>query len=242
MAPILTPVYNLQRNAAMPYEQARPAPRHYRLTAPVARPQRRWIRGEKIGPAFWTIAGMISMIVNLALIVLIVVLGRQLFGLKALVETQVLGGLYDNFVLMDAAHIRTTIPVSAEVPAKFDLALNTHTTVVLTEDTHLPGATIYELNAGGMLYIPRASTNIILPAGTRLPVALNLTVPVDQQIPVHLNVEVDIPLSQTELHEPFVGLREVVRPYHSLLRALPNSWQEALCGSAPSALCLRLAP
>jgi hypothetical protein len=140
---------------------------------------------------------------------------------------------------MDAAHIRTTIPVSTEVPAKFDLALNTNTNVVLTEDTHLLNATIYELNAGGMLYIPRAQTNIILPAGTTLPVALNLTVPVDQKIPVNLNVEVDIPLNQTELHEPFVGLREVVSPYHGLLGSLPGSWAETLCGQNPSGLCQR---
>jgi hypothetical protein len=227
----------------MPYEQAAPAERRYRTLAPVApveQKKRRWIRGEKIGPAFWTVAGILSVIVNIILIVMLVALGKQLFSLKQLVEDQVIGGLYNNFVLMDAAHIRTTIPVSTEVPAKFDLALNTNTTVVLTEDTHLMNATIYELNAGGMLYIPRAKTNIILPAGTSLPVALNLTVPVDQKIPVNLNVEVDIPLNQTELHQPFVGLREVVSPYYGLLGSLPNSWQETLCGPEPSELCARI--
>lgn len=224
----------------MPYEDATPAVRHYRSTTPVEQKKRRWIRGEKIGPAFWTIAGALSIIVNIILIILVIVLGQQLFSLKQLVETQVIGGLYNNFVLMDNAHIRTTIPVSTEVPAKFDLALNTNTNVVLTEDTHLLNATIYELNAGGMLYIPRAKTNIILPAGTTLPVALNLTVPVDQKIPVNLNVEVDIPLNQTELHEPFVGLRDVVSPYHGMLGSLPNSWQETLCGPDPSGLCQQI--
>jgi hypothetical protein len=33
-----------------------------------------------------------------------------------------------------------------------------------------------------------------------------------------LDVPVDIPLSQTELHEPFVGLREVVEPYYCLVQ------------------------
>jgi hypothetical protein len=192
----------------------------------------------KIGPAFWTITSVISLTVNVILVLILFVLGQQLFNLKDLVQNQLIGGLYQNFVLMDQAHIRTTIPVSAEVPAKFDLPLSTHTIVTLTEDTRLNNATIYELNAGA-LYISRARTNIILPAGTELPVALNLTVPVDQMIPVELTVEVDIPLNQTELHQPFVGLQEVVKPYYTLMDSLPNSWQEALCTPENEELCLQ---
>lgn len=202
-----------------------------------ANSRRRWIRSEKIGPAFWTVTGVVSLLVNVILVVLLLSLGKQLFALKSLVEDQLLGGLYQNFVLMDQAHIRTTIPVAAEVPAKFDLPLNTTTTVVLTTDTTLPNATIYELNAGNALYIPRASTNIVLPAGTELPVQLDLIVPVDQKIPVALNVNVDIPLNQTELHQPFVGLQKVIEPYYQYLDSLPDSWDEVLCGSGPSLLC-----
>ena len=173
-------------------------------------------------------------------IVLLVSLGQQLFSLKSLVKDQVLGGLYENFVMMDQAHIRTKIPVSTQVPAKFNLPLSTNTTVTLTEDTNITNATIYELNAGGFLYIPRAGLNIILPAGTKLPVALNLTVPVDQKIPVELMVDVDIPLNETELHKPFVGLRKVVEPYYGMLDELPDNWQEALCGPRPSGLCAQI--
>jgi hypothetical protein len=64
------------------------------------------------------------------------------FTLKDLVKNQVLGGLYQNFVMMDQAHIRTQIPVKAQVPAKFDLPLSTNTTVTLTEDTTITNATI----------------------------------------------------------------------------------------------------
>jgi hypothetical protein len=202
--------------------------------------KRRFIRGEKIGPAFWTIASIISMIVNIILVVILVSLGQQLFNLKHLIQTQVLGGLYENFVMMDQAHIRTTIPVSTEVPAQFTLPLNTTTTVTLTEDTRIDNATIYELNAGNSLFIPRAGLNILLPAGTKLPIALNLEVPVDQKIPVNLNVDVDIPLNQTELHKPFVGLRKVIEPYFNLLDQTPNSWQEAVCGQQPSGLCAQI--
>ncbi len=225
----------------MPYQRLTPA--QPARQQPVARPQRnvRLIRGEKIGPAFWTVTSILSLIVNIILIVILVTLARQLFSLKEVVQTQLLGGLYGNFVKMDGAHIRATIPVQTNVPAKFDLPLNTTTVVTLTENTVIPRATIYDFRSG-TLTITNATSNIILPAGTQLPIALNLTVPVDQQIPVSLNVEVDIPLNQTELHEPFVGLQEVVRPYYNLLGETPNSWQEALCGPSPSGLCPQIIP
>lgn len=225
----------------MPYEQPVQALKLTRIVRQQPPQKRRWIRSEKIGPAFWTIASIFSMLVNIILIVVLISLGRQLFTLKSVVEDQVLGGLYTNFLAMDNAHIRTTIPVSTNVPAKFDLPLNTNTTVTLTADTQLMGATIYELNAGNTLYITRANANIILPAGTELPVALNLVVPVDQTIPVNLDVEVDIPLNQTDLHQPFVGLKEVVDPYYNYLDTLPNNWQEAVCPEQ-SGLCQKFMP
>lgn len=180
----------------------------------------------KLGPPFWTIASVLSLVVNMILILVIVVLSSQLFSLKTLVQDQVLGGLFKNFVLMDQAHIKTTIPVNTNVPAKFDLPLKTETIVILTQDTTINGAKV-NLYTGG-LSITDAPANIVLPAGTQLPIALDLIVPVDQMIPVSLIVEVDIPLSQTELHEPFVGLQEVVRPYYKMLKELPDNWQEII--------------
>jgi hypothetical protein len=197
-------------------------------------------RRLNFGPAFWTIASFISLTVNIVLIILLISLGQQLFTLKKLVQDQVLGGLYQNFVMMDQAHIRTSIPVSTQVPAKFDLPLSTTTTVTLTEDTTIKNASVLEFNAGNALYIPKAGLNIILPAGTKLPVALNLTVPVDQKIPVDLMVDVDIPLNQTELHKPFVGLRKVIEPYYGMLDSSPDSWREVFCGPRPSGLCAKI--
>lgn len=206
-----------------------------------SRPRWPWLWQGKIGPAFWTIASIFSMVLNLILVVALVLLARQLFTLKTLVNDRVLGGLYWNFQKMDEAHIRTTIPISTSVPAKFDLPLNTITTVVLTEDTVIPDATIYNLDAGA-LRISQARTTILLPAGSRLPVQLNLTVPVDQQIPVNLTVDVDIPLNQTDLHQPFVGLQDVVSPFYRALLITPNTWQQAVCGPQPSPMCARIFP
>jgi hypothetical protein len=187
-------------------------------------------------PAFWTIASLISLIVNIILIVILFSLGTQLFTLKKLVQDQVLGGLYQNFVRMDQAHIKTTIPISTNVPAKFDLPLKANTVVILTEATLLENARVVNLHTGGLTIVDAPAT-IELAAGTRLPVALDLMVPVDQMIPVTLNVNVDIPLNQTELHPPFAGLQEVIRPYYKMLEDVPGSWDEVLCGSSGGLFC-----
>jgi hypothetical protein len=69
----------------------------------------------------------------------------------------------------------------------------------------------------GGLNITNALTTIVLPQGTSLPIVLNLTVPVDTTVPVKLTVNVDIPLAQTQLHEPFSGLQEVVKPFYCMI-------------------------
>jgi hypothetical protein len=126
-----------------------------------------------------------------------------------------LGGLYTNFEKMDRAHITTNIPVTAEIPVKFDLQLNQQTNVVLSQDVTINNALV-TVRTGGM-NITNALTTIVLPEGTNLPVFLNLTVPVDQKVPVTLDVAVDIPLEKTQLHEPFVGLQDVVKPFYCML-------------------------
>lgn len=186
---------------------------------------------RKFLPAFWTVASVLSMIVNVILVIVLLVLARELFTLKALVGDQLLGGLYKNFVLMDEAHIKTTILVETEVPVQFTLPVQTNTTVQLTEDTRINGARV-TLNTGG-LNILSAPTNIVLPAGTNLPIALDITVPVNTTIPIVLEVPVDIPLAETELHEPFVGLQEVVGPYYfMLLPEIQGPDDVPLCKSA----------
>ena len=197
------------------------------------RPRRRWL--WRFGPAFWTITGVFSLVVNLILISMVIILSGQVFALKSLVSNQLLNGLSDNFILMDQARIHSSIPVNAEVPAKFNLPLNTDTTVVLTKNTMIRGARV-SLYTGG-LSITNAPTDIVLPAGTQLPVHLNLVVPVDQKIPVNLNVAVDIPLNQTDLHKPFTGLQKVVEPYRILLSQSPNSWGDVFCTIMPGFWC-----
>jgi hypothetical protein len=201
----------------------------------------------KVMPAFWTVTGILSLVVNVILIVVLVVLGRLLFDIKALVNDGLIGGLYQNFVLMDKAHIQTTILVEETIrvedtiPVVFDLPLNTDTTVVLTEDTPIPDTFVHIKTDIISLDAPAVVT---LPKGTPLNINLDIVVPVNQTIPVVLNVPVklkvpvDIPLEATQLHQPFVGLQGVVSPYRTLLNNAPDGWEETpVCGPLTMWLC-----
>lgn len=204
---------------------------------------RRFFWQGRLAPAFWSIASALSLTINLVLIVILIILGRQLFFLKTVVDAQLLGGLEDNFRKMDAAHITTnitvsdTITVNDTIPVVFTLPLEQDTEVMLTQDTAISNASI--LFNG--VWVP---LNIVLPAGTPLNINLNIdvpvntTIPVQLLVPVNLHVPVDIPLDQTQLHEPFVGLQTVVRPYRELLAELPNTWDETpFCGPLTRWLC-----
>ncbi|GEM_PF-221224 len=191
------------------------------IQKPTSKSGRFTFQREKLSQAFFHVAGILSFIVNLVLIVVLIILVRELFALKALVGDHLLGGLYKNFQLMDAAHIRTTITVQDNIPIAFDLPISQQITVTLTENTIIRNAIV------GVLSVP---TTVTLPAGTQLPIQLNLTVPVQTTIPVTLNVPVDIPLQETELHQPFIGLQDVVRPLNDLLQPNIKTPQDLPCG------------
>jgi len=219
--------------------------------------QARW------APAFWTITGTLSLAINLVLVVILVTLGRELFALKELLSGQLIGGLHENFVAMDNATIETTVLVDQTIvvedvilvhdtiPVVFELDISQRTTVRLVEDTEITDALV-NLNTPS-LAIFNAPTDILLPADTLLPIRLNLTVPVSQtvpisltvpvhlEVPISLTVPVSIPLNETELHEPFVGLQNVVSPYRDLLLEAPGSWEAIAC-NAGRLLCWLFGP
>jgi hypothetical protein len=190
----------------------------------------------KFGPAFWTITGIISIVVNIILIVALILIGQQLFTLNEIVEDGLIDGLHRNFVAMDEATIITTVKVEDSIPVQFDLPVQANTTVVLTEPTPIDSASVV-INTS-VLQI-NAPADIVLPAGLELPISLDITVPVDKEVPVVLTVPVNIPLNDTELHEPFVGLREVVEPYKIMLGDLPDTWMETpLCKGRLKEACV----
>lgn len=177
----------------------------------------------KFLPAFWTIASVMSFTVNIVLLIVLAIVLQNLNAVGVAVTgltDHLLGGLYTNFVKMDQAHIKTNIPVSKEIPVQFTLNVSGPTSVTLSEDVVIDGALVTVFTGG--LNINNARANIVLPQGTVLPIFIqNLVVPVDQKVLAELDVAVDIPLNQTELHEPFVGLREVVEPFYCSLNDCP---------------------
>lgn len=175
-------------------------------------------------PRFWTTASVISLTINIIITVILIILVISVYRLKldmqkvkdaGLALMDLPAGLYTNFEKMERASIQTNVVVDAVIPVKFDLQLNQQTNVTLSQDVTISNARV-TVNTGG-LNISQANTTIVLPQGTVLPVVLNLTVPVDKQVPVTLNVPVNIPLSATQLNDPFVGLQGVIQPIYCIV-------------------------
>jgi hypothetical protein len=135
---------------------------------------------------------------------------------------------------MDQAHIKTNINVADTIPINFTLPISQDTMVVLTANTPISGANV-RINTGGMTI--NSPANIILPAGTTLPVHLELNIPVNTTIPINILVPVDIPLQDTELHKPFIGLQQVVAPFYNMLQPNIKSPQDAPFCTPLSAFC-----
>jgi hypothetical protein len=185
-------------------------------SVPPARPEAgfRFSR-DRLLPAFWTVASIVSLTVNAILLVALVMMLRGLGGLNATgMGTGLLGGLYTNFERMDQAHIRTTIPVQASVPLNMSIPVQTTTAITLAQDVSIRGA---HVKIDTPLFNIDAPADVTLPAGTALNVALNFNVPVQSQVPVLLNVPVDIAMQDTELHPAIIGLQSTLRPLYCIV-------------------------
>lgn len=182
-------------------------------------------------PAFWTIASVMSITVNIILIVILLLVFQMLGVIQVTANDKVsglLGGLYTNFVKMDQATITSTIPVDAVIPLNITVPVQTTTQITLAQTATIPNAHV-RINTGAVNI--DANAVVTLPANTPLTVNLNFQLPVQNSVPVHLDVPVNIPLNQTQLHEPFVGLQKVVEPWYCLVE--PNAAVNGLRICAP---------
>lgn len=185
--------------------------------------------------AFWTISSVISLTVNVILIALLFILVDMIAGLQLTANDQVsglLGGLYNNFVLMDQATISTNIRVQNEIPLNFsvpvDLAALGPTTIVLPKDTVLNAYVIME---GAVIVRGPATVRLVEDtpiSGVRINSAFEI--PIQRTVPIDLNVPVNIPLNQTQLHQPFTGLQQVVEPYYCLVEPNAIINNQMVCG------------
>jgi hypothetical protein len=195
-------------------------------------------------PAFWTVTGILSLAVN-GVLLSVLLIALQMLGAIQLTAndktSSLIGGLYTNFVKMDEATISTNIPVTADIPLNIVVPVQTSTRIRLSEDVTIPAHVV--IHTGGVdidadavvtLYadpvnhtVPTIRSLTELPRPTTLPITLDFPLTVQSSIPISLNVPVNIPLSQTQLHEPFVGLQQVVKPLYCLVEpnALVNNIQ-----------------
>ncbi len=181
-------------------------------------------RKERYRYVFWDVTSWFGLIIDVVMIAVILFLllyvSRLNIQMKELMSMstmplETVSGLYTNFEKMNNAHIITTIDYKTDIPVQFDLQINQQTDVVLSQDVRINGAVV-TLVAGGSL-LSNTPANIILPAGTRLPIALSLNVPVDKTVSVSLQVPVDIPLASSDLGPAFTGLMDVLEPLYCLL-------------------------
>lgn len=186
----------------------------------------------KFLPAFWTIASVMSITVNIVLIIILLITLQLLGTIQLTANDQVsglLGGLYSNFVKMDEAAITAKIPVDANIPLNIVVPVQTTTRITLAEQVTIQNAHV-RINTGTLNI--DADAAVTLPANTPLLVNLDFPLTVQNSIPVHLDVDVNIPLRDTQLHDPFTGLQQVVRPYYCLVE--PNALINGSQVCAPS--------
>lgn len=170
--------------------------------------------------AFKNFAIIFSFVTNLVLLVVILLsLPLIIPGVNSIARPLV-GGLSQSFVQMGEASIVRTIEVNDELPISFSLPLQEETNVVLVEPVPMTVPATFTLPGGGGSI--NGVVSLELPAGTTLPVALDMQVPVSETIPVRLDVGVDIPLQETELGAPFNTLQGLFAPLDRFLGGLPQ--------------------
>lgn len=187
-------------------------------------------KGLKFDPPFWTITGILSLAVNGVLIAAALILLNILGPLQDTagnISSSLVGGLYSNFEKMDRAAIKTVISVDAQTPLNITVPVQTTTQIILAEAVEIPNAYVRIIT--GAINIDSTAL-VILPAGALLMVTLNFDLPVQAAIPIHLEAPVNIPMAETELHEPFVGLQEVIRPLYCLIEPEASNLDgQAIC-------------
>ncbi len=209
------------KNASTP-----PAPRPSAAKPPPKAEAGLRSRKERIRYAFWDVTSWIGLVIDVVMIAVIILLllyvrrlniqMKELMSMSSM-PLETVSGLYTNFEKMNNAHIITTINYSTDIPVQFDLQINQQTVVELSEPVRINNASVTLVTGG--LEISGAPANIILPAGTRLPITLSLNVPVDKTVSVSLQVPVDIPLASSDLGPAFTGLMDVLEPLYCLLDA-----------------------
>lgn len=160
----------------------------------------------------------LSFLINLVLILVLLVVGYQLFirkaGLPPLKGT--VSELTDIIDKLQNATIVASVPLNEQLPINLQVPVSQATNVRVTQSVPLnvPAAIVFPGGGGNL----NASVSLNLPEGLELPVFLSMTIPLESSVPVSLTVPVEIPLRETELGPQFGRLRELVQPLEDLVQ------------------------
>jgi len=173
---------------------------------------------RKIWRAAMGLTLLTSMVINLILIVVVVILVNQVGAIKMTLAS-VLGQLDSAFEGLGAASIHDTIKINQQVPVRFDLPLNQNTTVTTQAAVPINTQATFSLGQFGSI---NGVVSLQLPAGTQLPVHLELMVPVSNTIPVVFDQPINIPLAERGLGPVVAKLRSALGPLIKLVGQLPE--------------------
>jgi hypothetical protein len=174
-------------------------------------------------PRLWKAMIITSFVVNMILMAVLIGTGYFYWRWKTEIGSTTVGvqgfahdnvaELRDVVQQLQAAHIKTTIPLDQPLPLKglgVVVPLHQEPTVTLVDPVqlNLDGADI-NLGSGNQLHAQNIS--LVLPAGTPLKIKLDMLIPLDDvTIPIKLDVPVDIAMANTELAPQFRRLGNVV--------------------------------
>lgn len=198
-----------------------------------------------LGKFIWRFMVIFSFVVNLVLIIVLIALGVFIFEIKNNVADPLVQGLHRTAVGLDNATIDWTIPVrdslfvDLKVPINQDSILSTVTEyngepvqpiageTLVTLTRNVPLTITNALIQSPDLTLRNATVNISLPAGTILPVSLDLEVGLQTDIPVSLDVRAVIPVAETQLTDPIQTLQLLFEPLALGLHNLPSDFNQA---------------
>lgn len=200
---------------------------------------------RRFGRFFWRFMVIFSFLVNFILVLVLAGAVLFIFDIKQNIADPLIGGLHSTAAGLNEATIDWTIPVRDNLGIDLLVPINANTITSRVDQIRgepvegIPGETVVTLTRDVPLQIfgafinsndltlRNATVNIVLPAGTELPVALDLEVGLQTEIPVDLDVRAVIPLAETQLTDPIQTLGLLFEPLAVGLHNLPSNWGEA---------------
>lgn len=153
----------------------------------------------------WRVIAALSLVLNVLLMVGLIVIGRNLRR-STETMTSLAGSVREGFSTLLSAELVTEVVVNQQIPLELDLPLQQDTVVTLTEQTSVEGALITIHTSNFQVY--NAPAEVVLPPGTRLPIALAANIPLRTTIPVEFEIPVRVSIDGSNLGPAFEALIE----------------------------------